>query len=81
MEKMVSLIREPFLVTLAFSLIAISGCATYSPLPMEMVPFKERGITKGNDEVQVTTVPLSIEESEQVFGAPLAKEGIQPVWV
>jgi hypothetical protein len=48
---------------------------------MEMLPFKERGITKGDDEVQVTTVPLSTEESEHVFGAPLAKEDIQPVWV
>jgi hypothetical protein len=81
MEKTIPLIRKVFLLFLAFFLIAISGCATFGPLPMKTVPFKEREITKGDDEVQVTTVPLSIEESEQVFGTPLAKKGIQPVWV
>lgn len=41
----------------------------------------ERVQTKTQDGVAVSVSVLSAKESEQVFGAPLAKRGIQPVWL
>ena len=62
--------------------VSISGCATtYSPRPLEEVPFQERSQTKIEGGVRVTAVVLSAEESEEVFGVHLYKEGIQPIWL
>ena len=57
------------------------GCATFSPVPMEEVPFKARAVTQSDEDVIVTVVALSPEESGDVFGVNLASKDIQPVWV
>lgn len=63
-------------------LALISGCATFQPVPIDKIPSAmERVQTKTQDGVTVSVSVLSAKESEQVFGAPLAKRGIQPVWL
>jgi hypothetical protein len=48
---------------------------------MSEVPFRERAQKQCERNVCVTAVVLSAEESEAVFGLPLYKKGIQPVWL
>ena len=63
------------------SVLTVSGCVSYSPQPIEEVPFLERAQVKEDDEVRITVAVPSAKESEQVFGIPLATKDIQPVWV
>jgi hypothetical protein len=60
---------------------ALSACATFSPTPMEQVPFKERAQTATRDGVTVTAAVLSAEEARAVFDSKLYKKGIQPIWI
>jgi len=48
---------------------------------MDEVPFKERAVTQEKGYVRVTAAVLSEGESEAVFGVPLYKKRIQPVWL
>jgi hypothetical protein len=57
------------------------GCAHYSPQPMASVPFLERARKQSQDGIRVTVAVPSDEESERLFGVPLADHGIQPVWL
>ena len=72
------LIRFLALVVL---LSCLSACKTYSPIPIDQVPFLQRSQTQTIGGVTVTAAVLSHEESEQIFGRPLAEKGIQPVWL
>jgi hypothetical protein len=58
------------------------GCASVSQ-PPESVPlnYKKRVNTRSDGVVRVSTSVLSADESLAVYGVPLAKKGIQPVWV
>lgn len=62
-------------------LMTIAGCATFSPTPMDQVPFKERAETQSTDRVTVTVAVLSADESKQVFDTKLYKKKIQPIWI
>jgi hypothetical protein len=62
-------------------LLTFNGCATFNPRPIDEVPFKERAQTQVENNIRVTAAVLSAEESEAVFGVPLYKKGIQPVWL
>ncbi|HVY55274.1 MAG TPA: LssY C-terminal domain-containing protein [Thermodesulfobacteriota bacterium] len=66
-----------------FSTPPARGCKVYSPSPdpSKDVPFKLRAETQTEDGISVSAVVLSDEESERVFGANLAGNGIQPVWL
>lgn len=66
---------------LALLLSWIPACKTYNPIPIEKVPFLDRSQTQTIGGVTVTAAVLSHEESEQIFGRPLAEKGIQPVWL
>jgi hypothetical protein len=61
--------------------VATFSCATFNPRPIGEVPFRERAQTQCENNVCVTAVVLSAEESEAVFGLPLYRKGIQPVWL
>ncbi|GJQ60720.1 MAG: hypothetical protein D8M57_16625 [Candidatus Scalindua sp. AMX11] len=74
----VILIRFLVLVVL---LAWIPACKTYRPIPIEEVPFLQRSQTDTIGGVTVTAAVLSPEESEKIFGRPLAEKGIQPVWL
>ncbi len=61
--------------------LAFFGCAQFQHKLPEALPFMDRSQTKTDGEVQVTVAVPSAEESEQIFGFPLAARNIQPVWL
>jgi hypothetical protein len=65
----------------ALCYLSISACASFTPTPIEEVPFLERAVTKERADLRVTVAVPSPEEGAQLFGVDLAGEGIQPVWV
>ena len=71
--------RYFFLLTLCF--LTFYSCATFNPLPIESVPFRDRAQTQNENNVQVTVAVLSEEESEALFDLPLYDQGIQPIWL
>ena len=68
----------PLLVT---AVATLAGCASFRPTAVEDVPFKERAQSQTEGDVTVRAVVLGAEETEAVFGAPLYKRGIQPIWL
>jgi hypothetical protein len=69
------------LVLLAITVI-LTGCASTGPLPwLETTDYMERLRTETDGGVRVSTSVLSASESKAVYGKPLAKKGIQPVWI
>ena len=62
-------------------LLATIGCGSFSPQPLDQVPFMERAVTKVKGEVRVTAAVLSREETQQVFDLDLYGKGIQPIWL
>src|SRR5262245_39839397 len=52
----------------------------YTPRPEERA-FLERAELKRDDELAVRVAVLDNRESERFFGVPLARRGIQPVWL
>jgi hypothetical protein len=61
--------------------LAIYSCATFNPLPVEEVPFRDRAQTQNENNVRVTVAVLSAEESQALFDLPLYDQGIQPIWL
>lgn|GEM_PF-4616815 len=55
-------------------LLNLGGCASFDPVPIDQVPFKERAQTKESEVIRLTVAVLSNEETEQVFGLPLADQ-------
>jgi hypothetical protein len=70
------------LLLLFLTTLVAGGCtASFEPRTLEVVNFLDRAQTKTQGNIQVTAAVLSAEETEQVFGFPLYKKGIQPVWL
>lgn len=65
----------------AIFMLAVSGCATFNPRPMDEVPFMERAQTQYKTNVRVTTAVPSAEESKKLFGVNLYGRGVQPIWL
>jgi len=61
--------------------LAFIGCAQFTHQTPEQLPFMERAQTKTDGGIRVTAAVPSAEESEQIFGFPLANKNIQPVWL
>ena len=61
--------------------LAFIGCAQFQHKLPETLPFMERAQTKTEGQVRVTVAVPSAEESEQIFGFPLARNNMQPVWL
>jgi hypothetical protein len=53
---------------------------SYTPRPSER-PFLDRAQMQENGDATVTVAVLSSRESERFFGTPLARRGVQPVWL
>jgi hypothetical protein len=68
-------------VILTLVSLAFVGCAQFQHKMPEALPFMERTQTKTDGSVRVTVAVPSAEESEQIFGFPLANKNIQPVWL
>ena len=79
--------RSPFhmvQILLAGVLIVITtiGCASKGPLSeTEKLDYKGRMVTRSDGAVLVSASALSADESRDIYGVPLAKKGIQPVWI
>ena len=52
----------------------------YTPRADER-PFLERAQIEKKDDVEVKVAVLGSRESDRFFGVPLARRGIQPVWL
>jgi len=61
--------------------LALTACATAPMDDAEMLDYKSRVITRSDGDVRVSTSVLSADESRDVYGVPLAKKNIQPVWI
>ena len=61
--------------------LAVYGCASFNPRPIEEVPFKARAKTQSENNVRVTAAVLSAEETKAVFDLDLYNKGIQPIWI
>ena len=69
------------LVWIAFALITMGSCATYEPVSLNEVPFRDRAVTQEDNDVRVSAVVLSEDETELIFAADLYARGIQPIWL
>ncbi len=69
------------IVSLAVVFGFIVGCRTFNPTPMDQVPFKERAETRTEEDVTISVVVLTAEESQAAFDVKLYKKKIQPVWL
>ena len=62
-------------------LVALSGCASFRPEPLEKVPFLERSERQSRGGLAVAVAVPDRRETKRVFGVDLYGRGIQPVWV
>lgn len=62
-------------------MLAVSGCATFDPVPLDQMSFRERAQTEEQGGLHVSVAVLSREEAQQAFGVNLQKRAIQPVWL
>jgi hypothetical protein len=69
------------LVWITFALITMGSCATYEPVSLNEVPFRDRAVTLVDNDVRVSAVVLSEDETELIFAADLYARGIQPIWL
>ena len=61
---------------------SLTGCASTGTLQgADTTEYKERLLTDADGAVRVSTSVLSASESLSIYGADLAKKGIQPVWI
>jgi hypothetical protein len=62
-------------------MLAFSSCTTAPVNETDTLDYKSRAITRSDGDVLVSTSVLSAEESRDIYGVPLAKKNIQPVWI
>jgi hypothetical protein len=65
---------------LIVAILLLNGC-TYKPPDSISYEFKQRAETRTEENITVTAVVLSDEESKAAFATPLAQSFIQPVWL
>lgn len=61
--------------------VLAAGCASPAPDPDPGVGYQGRMRSRSDGGVNVSVSVLSATESESLYGVPLAKRGMQPVWV
>ena len=73
---------------LLLSALWLGACATHfdpdaagKRVPLEEVGFLQRAVEQQQGDLRVRVAALSDQESLDGFGVPLAKQGIQPVWI
>jgi hypothetical protein len=62
-------------------IVLFAGCASFNPKPAAEAGFLQRAQTQAVNGVAVTVAALSAEEAAAVFGVPLHRREIQPVWI
>jgi hypothetical protein len=69
---------------LAGALLFLTACASTSDSQVYSVPegdWKARTTSQEKDGIKVSAAVPSAKESQEIFGKPLYKQGIQPVWL
>jgi hypothetical protein len=63
--------------------LTAQGCATSEPLPgaAPYKPYRERAQTQVQGDLSVTVALPTAAEAADIYGADLAEEQIQPVWI
>jgi hypothetical protein len=69
------------LVGLLVLALLVQACASFSPPSQSERSFEQRAETKSAGDLKITAAALDAKESQAVYGKPLAREGIQPVWL
>jgi len=62
-------------------LLGAAGCATYEPVPLDQLDFRDRTVSEEKDGLRVSVAVLSRAEARQAFGVNLQERHIQPVWI
>jgi hypothetical protein len=65
----------------AAAVAATLACCTSTPPPAADQAYKSRAVTRTEGGLRVSSAVLSADESATVYGVPLAKRLIQPVWI
>jgi hypothetical protein len=60
---------------------AIGGYSNFEHRSINEVRFRDRALSKYDDEVRVTVAVPREDETEELFGADLTRREIQPIWV
>ena len=66
-------------INLLICMAALIGCASVEP--QAVTDYQSRAITRDDGDVKISASVLSDDESLEIYGVPLAKKGIQPVWI
>ena len=66
---------------LLFVALLVPACASFSPKPLEEVPFLEGAVEEQRDGLTVRVAVPSAAETKKIFGVDLAKKQIQPIWI
>ncbi len=69
------------LLLIALVLLGMSACASFNPVPLEELTFRERAETEEQEGLRVSVSVLGREEARHAFGVNLQKRGIQPIWL
>lgn len=59
----------------------VTGCVSYRPAPASYQPHLARIQVKEEGAIRASVAVLSDREAKEMFGLPLAKKMIQPVWI
>ena len=73
-----SLVAFVFVLTLTG---LAAGCASFNPNPSKQSEFMQRAQTQSDNGVAVTVAVPSADEAAGIFGVPVDRKGVQPVWV
>jgi hypothetical protein len=70
------------LTSLACILVALSGCATWTP-PTDTgdAPLRGRAVTDTKRGVRISAAVLSPEDCVRMLGTDVTAAGVQPVWI
>ncbi len=68
---------------LSFLLIVVSACATrsYHHESTGSFPIRERAVTQNEGNIRISVSVPDADEAKKIFGVPVYKRGIQPVWL
>ena len=69
------------MVSIVVLLVAMCACASTSRAAQLEPDFRARAVTRIEGGLRVSVAVLSDEESERLYGVPLASKSIQPVWI
>ena len=69
------------LLVYSFVFLIFGGCATYQPVSLDTVPYKQHSQTQTKGDVRVTVAYLTEQEGEQIFGVDLRSQWVHAVWV